>query len=169
MALGFAGIPAQHIFILYLVAVGFHPFKEFIDSNDGVFFPFHLSALPYYVLNLRRQIAVWFKYGYSVFLGVPDKLVLEPPHFFTPPARYGSVINGQTFVRDDQIFTDSDDLPKSAAYRTGAQGAVETEQIFVRFGKFHSICLKTVDELLEASVSFIYTHRPITLVKCGIY
>ena len=61
-----AGITAQHVLILYLVSVSLNPPEEFVQTDDRVFFRFRSISLPYEVLDLLAEIAVWFKNRDSV-------------------------------------------------------------------------------------------------------
>ena len=167
-----AGISTEHIFILYLVAVGFNPLEEFVQAYDGLLFSLRSIALPYKVLDLLTQVAVWLKDRNTVFDRILDKSVFEPSHLFTPPARDCSVIYALALVRHHQIFADSDYLAEAPAHRAGAKRAVETEHIFIRTDELHSVSLESVDELLHLNRSVgIFPadeERAVSFIECAV-
>ena len=138
-----AGIPAEHVFVLDLVAVRIDPLEEFIDADDGAFVRRALAAGgPEGVFLLFRQLAVRDEHGDVVLLRVLDHQVLEPAHLVAPPAGDGAVVDGLGLVRNDEILADADDLPQTAALGARPQRAVETEQILVRHAECHPVPLK---------------------------
>ena len=88
-------------------------------------------SLPYEILDLLAEIAVWLEDRNAISDGIPHKMILEPTHLLASPACYGSIVYRLALVRDHQVFADAYYLAQATAYRTGSQRAVETEKIFV--------------------------------------
>ena len=169
---GLAGISVQHVLVLNLVSVRFHPTEELVKAYDRILLGFTRATLPDLVPYLLAEVAVRLEYGNLVLYGIAYYQVLEPAHLFAPPARDRSIINGLALVRNHQILTYADDLSQTAAHRTGSERTVEAEQILVRFGELHSISLEPVDELpgLRFSVLELLAHiyGSVSLVKSGL-
>ena len=144
-----AGVAVEHILILYLVSVRLDPLEELVKADHGLFLCLGLAAFPDQVLDLLAQIAVWLENRYVIFYRILYELILEPSHLVSPPACYGSVIDGFALVRHDKIFAYAYDLSQAATDRACSQRTVEAEKIFVRPGELHPVGLEPVDELLH--------------------
>ena len=73
VARGAAGIPAEHVFVLDLVAVRVHPFEELVDAHDRAFVRHAAAARgPERILLTLGQLAVRDEHGNVVFFGVLD-------------------------------------------------------------------------------------------------
>ena len=146
------GITAQEIFVLDFIPVGLDPLEEFIDTDEGFLLSFRLLALPDEILDLLGKIAIRFENRNAILVRDTYKMVLEPSHFLTLPARNGPVIYAQRLVRDHKVFAHAYYLAKSTAYGACTKRAVETEHILIRFAERHSISLKPVDKALDAGI-----------------
>ena len=62
-------------------------------------------------------------------MSVFNKIFFPLTHFFTSPARYCIIINGQTFIRNNEVLIDTNDTSKALAGFAGANGIVKTEKI----------------------------------------
>ena len=144
-----AGKPIQEIFILDFVSVRLNPLEEFIDTDQGFIFSSSLDSIPYQIALFIRKVAIRLEYRNTIFSSHLHKMVLKPSHLFALPTGYRAVIYALCLVRNNQIFTHTDYLTESSAYRTGSKRAVETEHIFVRLAECHTISLKPVDKAFK--------------------
>ena len=139
-AWGPAGVAAEHVFVLDLVAVLIDPLEELVDAHDGALVHHAIAPGGPEGLFLRfRELAVRGEDGDVVLLRVLDHEVLEPAHLVAAPAGHGAVVDGLGFVRDDEVLADADDLPQAAALGARPQRAVEAEQVLVRLAERHPV------------------------------
>ena len=150
---GPAGIPAEHVFVLDLVAVLVHPFEELVDAHDGALVH-HATALggPEGPLLLLRELAVRDEDRDIVLFGILDHEVLEPAHLVAAPAGHGSVVDALGLVRHDEVLADADDLSQATAHGARPQRAVEAEQVLVRLAERHPVEFKPGTERLPLPV-----------------
>ena len=160
---------AEHIFILYLVAVLLHPLEELADSDYGIFIAFDVTGIPEDVFLLCRELAIGSEYRDAIAVGAADKLLLEPNHLVALPAGDCPVINGFCLVGDHQILAYAYDFPQPAAYRTGTEGAVETEHVFVGHAEGHSVGLEGCRETFPGTVLTGHVKSSATCRKRMVY
>ena len=162
---GPAGVAAEHVFVLDLVAVLIDPLEELVDAHDGALVHHAVAPGGPEGLFLRfRELAVRGEDGDVVLLRVLDHEVLEPAHLVAAPAGHGPVIDGLGLVRDDEVLADADDLPQAAALGARPQRAVEAEQVLVRLAERHPVELKAGAERLPLPVQHD-GHIPLPLVE----
>ena len=139
---GAAGIAAEHVFVLNLIAVGLYPLEELVDAHDGAFVAHGGAGVPQRAFLRIREFAVRLEDGDAVFVGILYYLVLEPAHFFSAPAGDGAVVNAFGLVRDHQVLAHAHDLAQAAAHRAGAQRRVKAEEVFVRLPESEAVALE---------------------------
>src|SRR5574344_1666316 len=115
------GKAAQQIFILNLIFIRVHPLEKLVDTYNGILLSISLVSIPNQVFNFLRQITIRLKYRYPVLIRHAHQTILEPTHFFAPPARYRPIVNALRLVWHHQILADADNLPKPAADRTRSE------------------------------------------------
>ena len=172
MAGGAAGIAAEQVFVLNLIAVGFHPLEEFVDAADGALVAHGGAGIPKGALLLVRQFAIRLEDGDTVFIGILDDQVLEPAHFLSAPAGDGTVIDAFGLVRDHQVLAHAHNFAQTAAHGTCAQRRIETEKVLVRLPERHAVALETRAETLQSggvlSRRAPQGHVAISLVESGL-
>ena len=144
---GAAGIAAEHVFVLNLIAVGLYPLEELVDAHDGAFVAHGGAGVPQRAFLRIREFAVRLEDGDAVFVGILYYLVLEPAHFFSAPAGDGAVVNAFGLVRDHQVLAHAHNLAQAAAHRAGAQRRVKAEEVFVRLPESEAVALEAGGEM----------------------
>ena len=108
-AYGLAGVAADHVFVLYLVPLGFQLFEEGIDAGDV------LVAVPKLAFLLGREVFVGGMHREAEFVRIGQYLLLEIFHHLALPAGHGVLIDRKRLIGDDQRLVDADDLAEAAA------------------------------------------------------
>src|SRR5471030_514594 len=95
-----------------------------------------------------------------------DQQIIPLTHFFAPPGCDSAFINAFAFIRDNQIFINTDDLTISFAAFAGAVWIVKAEKIRRRLFKPHSVQLKAIAKkalLFAAGIRLLVAHVTIAL------
>ena len=169
MAGSTAGEAAEHVLVLYLVAVVFHPFEEFVDPDQGILVSFLAAGVPDQVLYFLREIAVRREHGDAVAAGHLDEMLVEPSHLLSPPAGDGPVVEAFRLVRHHQVLADSYDLSEASADRTGPKRAVEREEVLIRLAESHAVQFEAVRILLHRTAVLEEEKLAVTFAEGGLH
>ena len=149
---GLTGITAEHIFVLDLISVCLNPSEKLVQANYGLLFSLGGITLPDKILDVLTKVAVRLEYRNIILHGITDKLILEPSHLISSPARNRAIIYCLALVRNHQVLADAYYLPQTSADRACSKRTVEAEKIFIGLAEDYSVCLETVYERLHDSI-----------------
>ena len=165
-AFGASAEAAEHVLVLYLVALGLHPVEEFLDSHYGILVAFDGMSVPDGFLHLFGKVAPGFEDRDAVAVGHLDQMVPEPAHLLAAPAGYGPVVDALRLVGNHQVLADVYDLSEAAADRTGAKRRIEAEKIFVGLAEHDAVEFETAAEPPEAAVLRRHGHVAASPREC---
>ena len=147
IAVGASAEAVLHELVLYLVSLGVHPFKEFVDADDALFIPVYAVAVPDNLLFGFAEVAVGLEGADAVPGCDVDQVLGEPAHLVSTPAGDRSVVDALGLVRHHQVFADADYLPQAATDGAGAKGRVETEKVIVGLAEGDAVQFKSIAEI----------------------
>ncbi len=159
---GLARVAAEHVLVLDLVALAFHPLEEGIDSVE------EFRAVPEHLLLLFAQLYIGLVDGEVALVGVHHHLVVELFHQLAPPRRHGALVDAQRGVGNDERLVDADGLAVAPAYRACAQRAVVAEQVLRRLLEADAVGFEQVREVARAGRFFPHAEVAAALRKGGL-
>ena len=166
MACGTPAETAEHEFVLYLVALGLHPFEEFVYTYQRVFVVAFAAGVPDQVFLAVSELAIGLEGIDAVPGRKPHQVVLEPAHLVAAPAGYGSVIDALCLVGHHQVFADADYLAEAAADGAGPEGAVETEEVIVWLDELDAVQFEAAAELSLDTAVGRHRHHGVAPCEC---
>ena len=146
---GLATETAQHHPVLYFVLVVADHLEERIDAHRLVNVLTWHPVPKHVFLVLSQGVVRGEDWEVVVSFCPADKLVFPLTHLFTAPAYHRTAIDAEFLVGNHQTLVDSHHLAEAFAFRTGANGGIEREQMLVRFLKSCAVCLVTGGEDIE--------------------